>query len=78
MYTICKKKKKKETGLFYCICGQVIRLMFASGKFICVLSLYIWQADRQGGKQQTMATNHGYSLMIGCNVLQTQNCHLNL
>lgn len=25
-------------------------------------------ADRQGGKQQTMATNHGYGLMVGCDL----------
>lgn len=40
--------------------------MCAPEKFICVLSLYM--ADRQGGKQKTMATNHGYSLMLGCDL----------
>lgn len=56
-----KKKKEKKTGWLCWICGQVICLMCASGKFICVLFLYMVQAGRQGGKQQTVATNHGYS-----------------
>lgn len=46
---------KNETGLLGWICGQVICLMCASGKFICALFV-VYGAGRQTGWK---TTNHG-------------------